>query len=203
MSDHTKANSARIEEKETTFNEDAKSISIEKKLSDLIQERGVRVDELLGSDLLGFMKDIDASPNNNELWKGLLRKILWTQQLKNASLKDKRLCNGSPLSWQPIIDLYEKNKGQMSPTGGGLFNLKLKYEHVHLNSYSKMRVDLASQVLSETVSCALKEDGHAELAKFVEYFDHFFDCLNVSSISAGKHKLKSIAILIALQMIIG
>uniref|UniRef100_A0A1X7V0R5 Transposable element P transposase-like GTP-binding insertion domain-containing protein n=1 Tax=Amphimedon queenslandica TaxID=400682 RepID=A0A1X7V0R5_AMPQE len=78
----------------------------------------------------------------------------------------------------------------MSPAGGGLFKVKLKYEHVHLNSYSKLRVDLASQVLSETVSCALKEDNHAKLAKFVEYFDHFFDCLNVTSISGGKHKLK-------------
>uniref|UniRef100_A0A1X7V2N3 C2H2-type domain-containing protein n=2 Tax=Amphimedon queenslandica TaxID=400682 RepID=A0A1X7V2N3_AMPQE len=50
--------------------------------------------------------------------------------------------------------------------------------------------DIAFKVLSETVSCALKEDNHAKLAKFVEYFDHFFDCLNVTSISGGKHKLK-------------
>lgn len=43
-------------------------------------------------------------------------------------------------------------------------------------------------VLSETVACALKEEGHSEMAKFVEYFVRFFDCLNVSSISEGKHK---------------
>uniref|UniRef100_A0A1X7VIA3 Transposable element P transposase n=1 Tax=Amphimedon queenslandica TaxID=400682 RepID=A0A1X7VIA3_AMPQE len=51
-----------------------------------------------------------------------------------AHKKSRQLwCNGSPLSWQPIMELYEKNKGQISPAGGGLFKVKLKYEHVHLN----------------------------------------------------------------------
>ena len=44
-------------------------------------------------------------------------------------------------------------------------------------------------MLSNTVAIALREmiGEHAEeTAKFVEYFDKFFDSLNVSSLSAGK-----------------
>ena len=92
---------------------------------------------------------------------------------------------------------------------------KLKYEHVHLTSFSKMRVDLAAQVyalfqsllcvyhfclfkyynyflkvLSGTVSKALRVTGGddaSETAKFVEMIDHFFDCLNVGNYTSGKH----------------
>ena len=82
---------------------------------------------------------------------------------------------------------------------------KLKYEHVHLTSFSKMRVDLAAQVpynylngkaklfpfqvLSNTVSKGLlhvlgeKAQG---TATFVAVFNKFFDCLNVSTFTAGK-----------------
>ena len=49
---------------------------------------------------------------------------------------------GKPISWQYILDLYK-----MATETTGLTALpKLKYEHVHLNSFSKMRVDLAAQV---------------------------------------------------------
>jgi len=109
---------------------------------------------------------------------------------------------------------------------------KLKYEHVYLTSYSKMRVDLpaqvsklhqtphsyitstcvqsihavhamwctvglhscslfacASQVLSNSVVKALLLSvgfKANETAHFAEMFDKFFDCLNCSSLSAGK-----------------
>lgn len=42
--------------------------------------------------------------------------------------------------------------------------------------------------MSETVASALRCEGHTETATFVEYFDKFFDCLNVSSISGGGNK---------------
>ena len=87
---------------------------------------------------------------------------------------------------------------------------KIKYEHVHLTSFSKMRVDLAAQVcmvfnassiysififkvMSETVSKALRLTGGeeaAETAQFIEMVDKMFDCLNVSSLSKGKMKRK-------------
>ena len=44
-----------------------------------------------------------------------------------------------------MVDLYHRNAG----TGAGLSMVhKLKYEHIHLTSFSKMRVDLAAQVFS-------------------------------------------------------
>lgn len=46
------------------------------------------------------------------------------------------------------------------------------------------------QVLSESVAHALESEGHFETAKFVEMFDKFFDCLNVSSLSRGHLKQK-------------
>ena len=49
------------------------------------------------------------------------------------------------ISWQHVVDLYHRNAG----TGAGLSMVhKLKYEHIHLTSFSKMRVDLAAQVFS-------------------------------------------------------
>ena len=77
----------------------------------------------------------------------------------------------------------------------------MKYEHVHLTSYSKMRVDLATQVgsynvpvmalltstvcviqvLSQSVSKALQfavGDRANETSRFADMFDKFFDCLN-------------------------
>ena len=80
----------------------------------------------------------------------------------------------------------------------------LKYEHIHLTSFSKMHVNLAGQVrlhnifniimtriniihsnlqvLSDSVSKALTQYGGKEAeetALFANIFDKFFDCLNV------------------------
>ena len=84
---------------------------------------------------------------------------------------------------------------------------KLKWEHIHLTSYSKMRVDLAAQVcccqsiyciiilftrcfitqvLSNSVAEALALDGDpstTETQRFVRMFNRFFDLLNVRSLS--------------------
>eukprot|EP00731_Ephydatia_muelleri_P028880 Em0020g524a len=56
-----------------------------------------------------------------------------------------------------------------------------------------MRVDLAAQVLSESVSKAVELIGGveaAETAKFLIMFDKFFDCLNVSNCSEGHQQRK-------------
>ena len=86
---------------------------------------------------------------------------------------------------------------------------KLKYEHLKLTSFSKMRVDLAAQVakqntslvhndritctysvLSNSVSKCLElfvGDEASETVKFTDMFSKFFDCLNVSNFVNGKH----------------
>ena len=48
--------------------------------------------------------------------------------------------NGQPISWKFIEDLYLKS----TQSGGLSTQHKLKYEHIHLTSYSKM--NLAAQV---------------------------------------------------------
>lgn len=71
---------------------------------------------------------------------------------------------------------------------------KLKYEHFRLTSFSKMHVDLAAQVLSESVSKALSlrgGDSVTETAKFLLKIDKFFDCTNVKNYTAGVHSRKS------------
>ena len=101
-----------------------------------------------------------------------------------------------------------KNRSQGDDAGLSLVP-KLKYEHLHLTSYSKMRVDLAAQVrvtctvfnymnvyglhaslvLSNSVSKALilaVGPKATQISRFAEMFNKFFDCLNVSSLSAGK-----------------
>ena len=70
---------------------------------------------------------------------------------------------------------------------------KLTYEHVNLNAYSVMRVNLAAQVLSASVAAVLKAFGPPETAataKLCEMVDSFFDCLNVRSRTehVRKHK---------------
>jgi len=54
---------------------------------------------------------------------------------------------GKQISWQHLRDLYTKVHGD---TGLTLLP-KLKYEHVNLTSFSKMRVDLAAQVNISTL----------------------------------------------------
>ena len=56
-------------------------------------------------------------------------------------------CNGKKIEWRHLQELYERD----IQGGMGLRLLpKLKYEHIHLSSFSKMRVDLAAQV---SVAC--------------------------------------------------
>ena len=52
-------------------------------------------------------------------------------------------CNGKPITWQHVEDLYKRDT--ISGTGLRLVP-KLQFEHIYLLSFSKMRVDLAAQV---------------------------------------------------------
>eukprot|EP00112_Aurelia_sp_Birch-Aquarium-sp1_P019875 Seg500.5 transcript_id=Seg500.5/GoldUCD/mRNA.D3Y31 product="DNA transposase THAP9" pseudo=true protein_id=Seg500.5/GoldUCD/D3Y31 len=85
--------------------------------------------------------------------------------------------DGKTLMWSHIMQLYNDDliRGlHLAP--------KLTHEHVHLNPYSKMKVYLATQVLSYTVAKVLfkyyPSDYHAT-AEFCEMLDLFFDCCNV------------------------
>ena len=55
-------------------------------------------------------------------------------------------CNGQNIRWDYIAKLYEKNVGAITEIPGLLMVPKLKYEHIKLTSFSKIRVDLAAEV---------------------------------------------------------
>ena len=57
--------------------------------------------------------------------------------------------------WKHLQDLYHQDSGAQKSAGGLSLVPKLKYEHVYLTSFSKMRVDLAAQVSYNTVIVAL------------------------------------------------
>lgn len=99
-------------------------------------------------------------------------------------------CRGKTIAWDHLKWLYNADTSQ----GAGLRLLpKLKLEHVNLTPFSKMRVDLAAQVLSESVSKALVlvcGDEAMETAHLAEMMDKFFDALNVHNFSHGVKSLK-------------
>ena len=58
-------------------------------------------------------------------------------------------CNGKELKWSHISDLYFKNNSALKDSPGLSLVPKLTYEHISLTSFSKMRVDLATQVCTD------------------------------------------------------
>ena len=57
----------------------------------------------------------------------------------------------------------------------------LTLEPIDLNPFSKMKVSYATQLLSFKVAKILKKyhPGAEATAGFCEYFDSFFDCVNI------------------------
>ena len=98
--------------------------------------------------------------------------------------------DGVEMSWHHISDLQKKDaKRQLKVVN------KLRREHVKLTPYSLMRVNLAAQVLSSTVSKVLinfsEDPGKVkETANLCHFMDQFFDCMNVRSLNEFKFKRK-------------
>ena len=71
---------------------------------------------------------------------------------KVAFLKSSHICLIVPtvkkleILWSHIVNLYYKNCSEIL---GISIVPKLKYEHIKLTSHSKMRVDLATQVINK------------------------------------------------------
>ena len=94
---------------------------------------------------------------------GLWRRYIWN--------------NGFCLLWSHIAHLYYEDL----ESGLKLVN-KLTSDHINLTSYSVMRVNIAAQVLSETVGNVLNSFGPEEAegtGQFYIMMDKFFDCFNV------------------------
>ena len=58
------------------------------------------------------------------------------------------------MDWKLVVELYKHNAGVCTDTPGLSIVPKIKYEHIHLTSSPKMRVDLAAQVsVYSTINC--------------------------------------------------
>lgn len=96
--------------------------------------------------------------------------------------------NGHYILWEHITSMFYQdadNALKLLP--------RLTYEHIQLNAYSVMRVNLAAQVLSASVASVLKAFGPPEAAataQLCEMVDKAFDCLNVRSTQEHQRKRK-------------
>ena len=88
------------------------------------------------------------------------------------------------MTWQHLLQLEEALRHCSVTSGGLTIAHKFKREHFHLTSYSKMRVDLAVQILSRTTSEALRYydiRDSAATQSLLLFMDRFFDMMNVRS----------------------
>lgn len=84
--------------------------------------------------------------------------------------------NGQKILWKTIVQLFHFQKQQYLRKA-----FKLNAQNVFINSYSKMRVKYAAQVLSATVAQMLEErkwEGTEETVNFIREVNDFFDMLN-------------------------
>ena len=91
--------------------------------------------------------------------------------------------------WQHIVQMFYQD------LESGLKLLpRITADHIKLNAYSTMRVNLAAQVLSSSVSAVLTAFGTpdtAGTAKLCKMVDSFFDCLNVRCTHEHERKKKT------------
>ena len=91
--------------------------------------------------------------------------------------------NGQLLSWQTIAKIYESREDKDFTR-----TVKLTANHVYLNSFSRMSVPLATQVLSASVAIEVKRkyQEQTELITFITHFNQFTDCCNGAHSQQGK-----------------
>ena len=105
----------------------------------------------------------------------------------------RHLWNEMDISWKHLLQLQDALRHCAQQSGGLSIGYKLKREHFHLTSYSKMRVNLAVQILSRTTSEALRYygiQGSAATQTLLLFMDRFFDMLNVRSKDESVRKRK-------------
>ncbi|XP_034246797.1 uncharacterized protein LOC117648399 [Thrips palmi] len=84
--------------------------------------------------------------------------------------------NGQIITWDTIVRMFMEEKDET-----WTFGYKLNQQNVYPDSYSRMRVPLAAQVMSDTVSKMIGILGYKdceETAIFIKKVNDFFDMLN-------------------------
>ena len=96
------------------------------------------------------------------------------------------------ITWLQLIDAFENDVNASNASGLSLLH-KLTADHLFLNSYLRMGVHLAAQVLSKKVALALQvqgKPGPKDTNTFVENMNDFFS-LNGNKICT-QFELKSV-----------
>src|SRR6218665_1914478 len=90
------------------------------------------------------------------------------------------------ISWSHVVRLYDEHcyhsEFRLCP--------KLTRDHIALTSFSKMRVNLAAQVLSDTVANALDfayGDSVRSTVHFIRIMNKWFDIVNVKNLFEGRN----------------
>ena len=137
-----------------------------------------------GGDVINYTPNLFAPGRNIYFFSNAPHLLKTTRNCLFNSGSGKRTRymwnNGNYMLWDHIAKLY------YSDLDSGLHQLpKLTVDHIVLKSYSKMKVSLAVQVLSNTVAQALEHhysSGEAhETTRLCKMMNDFFDCLNVRS----------------------
>jgi hypothetical protein len=120
----------------------------------------------------------------------LIKTVRNNLENSHGHLNSKNLVKGGvEISWAHIVSTAQEDKNKRD-----LNKLyKIGDEHIHLSPQLRMRVKLAAQVLSTTMSHALIARNKPELlatAEFCQIFDSWFDCLNGRYLREGIHTRK-------------
>ena len=119
----------------------------------------------------------------------LLKTIRHNLANSGAGLKTKYLWNkDKDMLWSHVIDCYKKDCSMQVRRLP-----KITQDHIYLTSFSKMRVNLAAQVMSASFSKVMQSycsNATSETANFIGLVDKFFDCFNSRSLTEAEHKRK-------------
>ncbi len=181
-------------------NESCSSFKVKEKLIemiDIVESIGLRVEAVI-SDIgsnFHFVREMGITPENpwffhkERKYVYLLDTPHIIKAIRNNLIKYDYHFDGKVASWKDIEAVYKidsKNSFRCCP--------KLTNRHLYPNNFQKMKVKLATQVLSHTVSSVMLTAVSGGLlppsavgtAEFIEKFDQTFDCLNSSSFKTPK-----------------
>ena len=188
-------------------NESCSSDKVHEKLVEVIDKvEGIGLDVAavvcdIGSNFQKLQREMGVTPEKP--WFIHNRKKIFyiidpphiIKAVRNNLMKHNFHFEDKVASWKDVITLYDldtKNPIRCCP--------KLTKQHIAPNNFEKMRVKLATQVMSHTVSSAMLMaiSGNvlpayaAGTAEFLARFDEIFDCLNSSSFKSQKPRNRPI-----------
>jgi hypothetical protein len=149
----------------------------------------------LGSNFQKLLRELNITPEKPWfLHKG--KKIIYLfdpphllKAVRNNLIKYNFHFGEKIASWDDIKAIYERDKQQTLRCCP-----KLTQKHLHKNGFQKMKVKLATQVLSHTVASTMNMyislgallPSAVGTAVFITNLDNIFDCLNSSSLNSRK-----------------